>query len=260
MIKKFFRFILLSALIFMFAAGAFYYFYSKQQVQELTASKDLNTLFTEVQHRPDFVPGDQIPQFLKEATVALEDARYYEHDGLDLIGLVRAGISQVIPIFDKSGGSTITQQVIKNLYGEFDGGIAWKGTEMLLALELDKNFSKDEILAVYLNIINYGDNYNGIGQASAGYFACTPLQLNEAESSLLAGIPQSPTNFALSTNFAAAKNKQKVVLDAMVRHHMVTQEQADQIYAEPIHYIAYGQWLTGTAYIPIQLNESVFSF
>lgn len=245
--KKFFRFVfgfLLAALI---VAGGAYYYYSKDQAEKLTAQMPLDQAFTEVTMRADFVPADQIPQFAKEATVAVEDARFYIHSGLDLMGTFRAALSQVIPVFDRSGGSSITQQVVKNLYGKFEGGLSWKGTEMILALELERSFSKDQILAVYMNIINYGDNFTGIGQASWGYFACEPMMLNDAESSLLAGIPQSPANFGLNDHFDAAKNKQKVVLEAMVRNNNITQEQADQIYAEPISFIQYGQWVTAMA-------------
>lgn len=258
--KKFLKFIFWLTVFAILSAGLLYFLYSKDQADTLSAARPLDTLFNEVRERPDYVPGDQIPEFLKEATVSVEDARFYDHDGLDYWGLIRAALSQFIPIFDRSGGSTITQQVVKNLYGRFEGGIAWKGSEMLLALQLEKMYSKDEILTVYLNIINYGDNYTGIAQASSGYFQCLPMNLNEAESSLLAGIPQSPAYFALNDHFANAKNKQKIVLESMVRNHYISEDEADQIYAEPINYVAHGQWMIGTACLYQQKAFSPLSF
>lgn len=182
-----------------------------------------------------YVPADEIAPFLLQATVAVEDARFYEHNGIDPIALARAVLSQIIPSMDKSGGSTITQQVVKNLYHQYNQTLDWKVTESILALHLEQMLSKEEILALYVSIINYGDNFTGIRKASEGYFAVSPSQLNDAQASILAGIPQSPAYYQLSNHFDAAKAKQKVVLEAMVRNDMISQEQMDQIYAEPLY-------------------------
>lgn len=247
MIKRFFKALLLIFLIALISCGAGYFYYSWNQKNEMEAERPMAQLAENVMNSPGFVPSDQIPDFLKEATVSVEDSRFYSHQGLDYPSIVRAFLSQFLPFFQKSGGSTITQQVVKNLYGRYEGGIKWKGTEMLMAMELEKMYSKEQILSMYLNIINYGNDYHGIGQASQGYFLCLPMQLDQAECSILAGIPQSPSNYELTGHFDAAKAKQKIVLNAMVRNHYISQEEADQIYAQPIYYVASGYWQEGLA-------------
>ena len=157
---------------------------------ELTSSKSVDQAVSEVTSSPYFVGYDDISPELIRATVAIEDRRFYDHSGVDYIGLVRAAVSQFDNDLLKSGGSTITQQLAKNLYGMFDGSWDRKSTEFFIARYLEKHYSKNEILALYVNVINYGNNYTGIYEASMGYFDTDPENLTIAQASLLAGIPQ----------------------------------------------------------------------
>ena len=182
---------------------------------ELTSSKSVDQAVSEVTSSPYFVGYDDISPELIRATVAIEDRRFYDHSGVDYIGLVRAAVSQFDNDLLKSGGSTITQQLAKNLYGMFDGSWDRKSTEFFIARYLEKHYSKNEILALYVNVINYGNNYTGIYEASMGYFDTDPEDLTIAQASLLAGIPQSPNNYELVYHFAQAKQKQYAVLKAM---------------------------------------------
>lgn len=182
---------------------------------ELTSSKSVDQAVSEVTSSPYFVGYDNISPELIRATVAIEDRRFYDHSGVDYIGLVRAAVSQFDNDLLKSGGSTITQQLAKNLYGMFDGSWDRKSTEFFIARYLEKHYSKNEILALYVNVINYGNNYTGIYEASMGYFDTDPEDLTIAQASLLAGIPQSPNNYELVYHFAQAKQKQYAVLKAM---------------------------------------------
>lgn len=190
----------------------------------------IDDLVAEVESRSTFVDYEDIAPELMRATISIEDRRFYEHDGIDLIGLGRALISQVYDGFLKSGGSTITQQVAKNLYEEFDSSLEWKPTEIFLANYLDHHYSKNEILAIYVNIINYGNNYTGIYEASVGYFDVFPMDLNMAQASLLAGVPQSPSNYDLVNHFDNAKQKQLAVLNAMAECGYINESEIETIY------------------------------
>ena len=243
-ILKWILFLVIAAVIF--ACSAFLY-RGWQDSRTVEQAASLEQVCQKVMNSEDFVPYDQIPKDLLNATVAVEDARYYTHGAVDLFSIARAVASQFLPFLEKSGGSTITQQTVKNLYQYYGGGMEWKGAEMVLAIKLENLYTKDEILALYVNIINYGDEHTGIRQAAAGYFQCEPMQLNMEECTLLAGIPQSPANLQLSNHFSAAKAKQKTVLEAMVRNNYITQQQADEIYAQPIWYVAHGAWQQGVA-------------
>lgn len=247
-LKKFFKSLLIILILALAVSGIWYFQFSKRNAERLEQADPIDAKIQQVMNGENWVPSEEIPDFLKEATVSVEDSRFYIHHGIDVISLSRAVFSQLIPGMEKSGGSTISQQVVKNLYGMYGKGLPWKGTEILMALDLEKKYSKDEILTIYLNIINYGDRHFGIGEASSGYFMCLPMQLDQAECSLLAGIPQSPSAYQLSDHYQQAKWKQKVVLDSMVRNDMITQTEADQIYQTPIYYVANGYWNEGLGF------------
>ena len=232
--KKALKSLLITILVAVVAAGGFYVYKGMERAKVLEEQFPLEQLVEQVETSPSYVPYDQIDPFLLEATVAVEDARFYDHNGLDWIGLIRAGLSQIVPVFGKSGGSTITQQVVKNLYGQYDQGLDWKIPEMFLALQLEKGLDKNEILTLYVNIINYGDGYTGINEASWGYFGVAPIDLSDWQASLLVGIPQSPANLQLSDHYEQALSKQRVVLEAMVRNKMISSEQADEIESESV--------------------------
>lgn len=197
---------------------------------ELVSQQSVESVVNEVMSSPDFVPYEDLPSDLVRATVAIEDKRFFDHSGVDIIGLTRAVLSQMIPGAMSSGGSTITQQVAKNLYGMFDSSLDRKLVEFWLAKDLEKHYSKSDILTIYVNIINYGDNHMGINQASYGYFGVAPEDLTIAQCSLLAGLPQSPSNFQLSTGFQAAKTRQRDVLEAMVDSGYLGENQVDVIW------------------------------
>ena len=213
--KKFVKFIFKLLLILVIAFVGIFFGKGYWGYLELTSSKSVDQAVSEVTSSPYFVGYDNISPELIRATVAIEDRRFYDHSGVDYIGLVRAAVSQFDNDLLKSGGSTITQQLAKNLYGMFDGSWDRKSTEFFIARYLEKHYSKNEILALYVNVINYGNDYTGIYEASMGYFDTDPEDLTIAQASLLAGIPQSPNNYELVYHFAQAKQKQYAVLKAM---------------------------------------------
>lgn len=228
--KKVVKSLLIAILILAVGAGGFLYYRGSQNYKALTKNESVEEKARAIMDQPDFVPFEDLPQSLVDATIAIEDHRFYSHGALDLIGLARAAASQVVPGMLQSGGSTIIQQTVKNMYGFFDTSIDRKATEFFLARALDKAFTKQEILALYVNIINYGNGYTGIYEAAMGYFGMHPAYLSPAQCTILAGIPQSPANYTLTTHYEAAKARQIQVLDAMVEYGYLSQEQANTIY------------------------------
>lgn len=231
--KKFLKWLLLLILAGAIAAGGWFFIDGVQRADEYEARQSLSSLVEQVKSQPDYVPYDQVASSLYQATIAIEDSRYYEHGGVEVRSLIRAAASQVLPFLARSGGSTIAMQVVKNLYQQFDGTPVWKAAEIVLATRLAKQYSKEEILALYVNIINYGAGFHGIHEASYGYYGISPAELSPAQATILAGIPQSPGYYQLSNHYEQAKAKQKLVLDAMVKNQMISQEEANAIYEQP---------------------------
>lgn len=234
---KFIRRLILLMLVFVLGATGLFLFHGHNQYEEINQQADITYLVQQVESDENFVSYDQLPENLVNATVSIEDRRYFEHGGVDYIGLLRAIVSQFDNDFLKSGGSTITQQTAKNLYSKFDSDfLGWKGAEFFFARELEQNYSKEEIFAIYVNIINYGDNNQGIYEAAWNYFGVDVSQLDLAQCSILAGIPQSPSNYELSGHYDNAKRRQQLVLNAMVSENYITQDQADEAYEEVVIY------------------------
>lgn len=177
------------------------------------------------------ITSDQISPFVKQATIALEDENFYKHPGIDLKGLARAVICR-LPICGgrvSGGGSTITQQYVRNasLIGK-EKTANRKLKEIILALEVEQIYSKDEILTGYLNEIPYGANAYGIEAAAQTYFKKPAKDLTLAEAATLAGIPQQPTYYSpYGNNLSALFARKDFVLDRMVKTGVITQDQAD---------------------------------
>ncbi|MEZ4554001.1 MAG: transglycosylase domain-containing protein [Dehalococcoidia bacterium] len=189
------------------------------------------------------VPLSEIAPVMASATVSTEDASFYENNGLNLKGLVRAGLENFSPfggedMFQGSGGSSITQQLAKNVYipeeERVERSVDRKLKETVIALELTKKYSKEQIMEWYLNSISYGGIYVGVQAAAEGYFGKSAKDLTLAEAALLAGIPQSPAAYEPIENFEAAKGRQQEVLSLMVRHGAISQDEADAAFAQEL--------------------------
>lgn len=182
------------------------------------------------------VEMDQISPYLVDAVLAVEDARFYEHPGIDAYGVVRALVNNLRG-GNLEGASTITQQLVRNtvLAGEMDEiSIRRKAREAYLALELEKMYSKDDILLAYLNTVNFGAGAYGIEAAAQRYFSKPASELTLAESALLAGIPQSPTYNDPLQYPVSAENRRSIVLQRMLSEHVITEEEYRAADASPI--------------------------
>ncbi|MGX8852951.1 transglycosylase domain-containing protein [Amedibacillus sp. YH-ame10] len=184
---------------------------------------------SEIQGRSEYVSSEDISPYLLKATVSIEDHRFYDHNGVDYFAMLRALVSNIFAKGIVGGGSTITQQLAKNLYFDYQSTYLRKASEVFMAYDLEGKLSKEAILELYVNVINYGDNYIGIKAASEGYFGKEPKDLTLNEATLLAGLPQSPSNYQLSDHKENALKRQKQVLEAMVRDEEITEAQMELI-------------------------------
>jgi len=185
-------------------------------------------------NKDGYVTIDKIPQNLKDAVVAVEDRRFYEHHGFDVNGVARAALVNLQYGEIEEGASTITQQLVKNLFLSHEQSFGRKAEELLLSLDMEANYSKDEILELYLNTIYYGSGYYGIGAASDGFFGKAPKDLALPEAAMLAGLPNAPSVYSPYEDFLMAKKRQFVVLDAMVSAGYITQELAEDAKIKPL--------------------------
>lgn len=170
------------------------------------------------------VRADDIAETLFQATVAIEDKRFYEHKGISEWGILRAAIQSALG--NPQGGSTITQQLIKNVLLTSERRLSRKIKEAILAYEVEKRYSKREILEMYLNEAPYGGTYVGVGSASMGYFGKTPKELNLLESAFLAGLPQNPSVYSPFIGKKDSwKGRTKDVLRRMREDEYITKDQ-----------------------------------
>ena len=185
---------------------------------------------------PDtYVKLRDIPVSLQHAVVAVEDNRFYSHHGFDPQGIMRATLVNLQYGQIEEGASTITQQLVKNLFLSHEQSFGRKAEELLLALDIEANYSKDEILELYLNTIYYGSNFYGIGPAADGYFGKRPAELQLPESAMLAGLPNAPSLYSPYVDFMMAKKRQFIVIDAMVRSGYLDEHEAESAKIKPIY-------------------------
>ncbi len=179
----------------------------------------------------EWVPLTRVPQALQDAIIATEDARFYEHPGLDPIGLARALWANLRAGRPLQGASTISQQLARRYLDRDDRTIERKLLVLALAIKLELAYSKQDILEMYLNSVYFGPYAYGIGSAARVYFGKPVEALNLAESTLLAGLPQAPSVYDPLHQLDRVKARQAVVLNAMLRAGYLTPEQVDAVRA-----------------------------
>lgn len=186
----------------------------------------------EIREDEDFVPLTSLPIEYQQAVIAVEDHRFKEHGAIDLIAIGRAIWVNITNLELREGGSTITQQVAKNLYFIEDNNnpIKRKVAEIFMAFKLEEMYSKDDILEMYVNTIYFGDGYYGIKEACNGYLDKEPQNMTLYESTMMAGIPNAPSVYAPTVNPDLTRKRQEKVIDSMVEYGYLTQEEADNIH------------------------------
>lgn len=183
----------------------------------------------EIKSKKDYTELDSISPHFLEAIVAVEDHRFYSHAGVDLISTMKAVFTNVKKGAYVTGGSSITQQLAKNMYFTQEKQMVRKVAEMFMAYNLEKNLDKDEILELYVNTIYYGSGYYNIKSASNGYFKKEPSELTLEEATLLAGIPNAPSVYSLDVNPELAYQRQKHVISAMKEYKYINEEEYNNL-------------------------------
>jgi membrane peptidoglycan carboxypeptidase len=177
------------------------------------------------QHRA-LVPFDQIPQSVKDATIAIEDQQFYNEPAFDIKGIIRALFVDITTHSFAEGGSTLTQQLARTAFLTLDQTLSRKIKEFILAVKLNEYYSKDQILALYLNEVPYGPNISGVGEAAQDYFGAPVSQLNIAQSAVLAALPQAPTYYSpYGTHVSELLQRQQLVLQQMYNTGKITKSQ-----------------------------------
>ncbi|MFM0647104.1 penicillin-binding protein 1A [Paraburkholderia bryophila] len=186
------------------------------------------------EERRDIVHIQDVPDSLKKAVLAIEDARFYDHGGVDLTGIARAGIVALTNGHATQGASTITMQVARNFFLSSEKTYTRKIYEMLLAYKIESKLTKDQILEVYMNQIYLGQRAYGFASAARVYFGKDLKDLTLAESAMLAGLPKAPSAYNPVVNPKRAKIRQQYILQRMVELHYITQEQYDEASKQPL--------------------------
>jgi penicillin-binding protein 1A len=186
----------------------------------------------------EVIPLKTMPSYVPQAFIAIEDRRFYDHYGVDPFGIARAAAANILHRGVSQGGSTITQQLAKNLFLTQERTVHRKLQEVLLALWLERKFSKTQILELYLNRVYFGSGAYGIEQASQRYFGKSAKQITLAEAALLAGLVRSPSRLAPTRNFNGAEKRAQIVLRAMADLHFVSAANERVALARPPRIVA----------------------
>lgn len=194
----------------------------------------------EIQNGENYVTFDQLPSIYVDAVISVEDHRFWEHGGIDLIAILRAAVNDIKAMDYVEGGSTITQQIAKNMLFTQEKEFQRKFAEVFAAFEIESLYDKEEIFEIYVNTIYFGSGYYGIYDAAMGYFGKEPKDLTDAEAVMLAGLPNAPSNYSPNVSPELAVERMEQVLESMVENKLIDQAIADELvnqwYSENVLY------------------------
>lgn len=210
------RRVLVIALVAVIAMCALTVWRGYGMYREALADRSISQTVEELRATDAYTELDELPQTYLDAVVAVEDHRFYEHGGIDPIAICRAAFNDLRTLSLREGGSTITQQVAKNLFFTQDKHFERKVAEVFMAFDLEARYSKREILELYVNSSYFGSGYTGIGQAAPGYLGCDPSDMSDYECALMAGFPNAPELFAADPQ--AADSRARVVVQQMEKY------------------------------------------
>ncbi|WP_407673396.1 transglycosylase domain-containing protein [Paenibacillus silvisoli] len=239
-----------AALLVLFMAAFGFLYYLRVQALPASAISQTSQMLDAQGHVIDTfhagenrqsVPLKQISPYLIEATLAIEDQRFYDHLGFDVKGMARAAVINVEHMSRKQGASTLTQQLARNLYLTHERTWSRKLKEAMYTIQLEMHYSKDEILALYLNQIYYGHGAYGAEAAAEMYFGKHASELTLAESAMLAGIPKGPKYYSPYMDMKNAKDRQRTILQTMVNQGILQQDAAETAGAEMLSFVPLGK-------------------
>lgn len=214
--------IILSILLLIIGGGYSMY-------QNAISETPLEEKVSQIRQKENFTPIDIMPKMYQNAVISVEDHRFKEHSGIDFIAIGRAVVNNIKAFRLVEGGSTITQQLAKNMYFTQEKKFTRKIAEVFTAFDLEKKYSKQEILELYLNTCYFGNGYYSVSEASLGYFGKEVQDMTDAECILLAGIPNAPSVYSPYENLDLARQRQHQVLNSMVKNGYLTENEANTI-------------------------------
>lgn len=189
----------------------------------------VNKMVSIIKSKDSYTKLEDISVTYKNAVIAMEDHRFYKHAGIDLTSILRAFFTDIKTLSFKEGGSTITQQLSKNIYFTQDKKIKRKIAEIFMAINLENKYSKNEILELYLNTSYYGNGYYSIKEATLGYFNKLPSSLSDKESVSLAGIFSAPSYYNPNYNAKINTKRKKIVVSKMIKYGYLDSNKAIEL-------------------------------
>ena len=224
--------LVLTAIIIGAAALSVFAFKGYKMYEEAVKEKPMEQMAEEIMSREDFTEYEELPEIYKSAVISAEDKRFFSHCGVDLISIGRALWNDLKAGAFVEGGSTISQQLMKNQYFTQEKKLERKFAEIFAALELEKKYEKEEIFEMYVSTIYFGSGYYGIAEAAKGYYGKTPEELSDSEAVMLAGLPNAPSAYSLDSSPELAKQRMRQVLDKMLECETISPEEAESVFAE----------------------------
>lgn len=216
-------------IIIILALAGYLTYQGYEKYSAVTEKLPIGDAVKKVQSIENYTEYEKISRTFINAIVAVEDKRFFHHNGIDIFGTGRAILNTLKTGKLKEGGSSITQQLAKNLYFMDDNSPSRKTAEMFVAAKLEKNYTKEEILELYLNVIYFGSGHYCIYDACLGYFKKTPDELSDYEATLLAGVPNAPSVYSPKVNPSLAKKRQKKVVSAMRKNGYISEIEEKEI-------------------------------
>ena len=230
------RNILLALFVILFCTiiivGFYYGIRGYRTYRDAVSEQSLEERVDEIRDMDHFTRYSELSDFYIKAVISVEDCRFEKHGGIDPISILRALWIDIKTQSFEEGGSTITQQVAKNMLFTQEKKIERKVAEVFAAVALESNYEKNEIFELYVNTAYFGSGYYGIYDAAMGYFGKTPSELTDYEAAMLAGLPNAPSVYSPDTNMDLAVQRVRQVLDSMVENDILTEEEAEAIMSE----------------------------
>lgn len=206
------------------------YILGNNMYQKALDGRNLEDVISEIQSDPSYISYEDLPQNYINAVIAVEDHRFRDHGAIDLIAIGRAIYVNVTTFSLREGGSTITQQVAKNIFYIYEENpVVRKIAEILTAFDLEKAYTKNEILELYVNTIYFGDGYYGIEEACQGYLNKNASEMTLEDCTMMAGIPNAPGVYAPTANPDLTRSRQEKVISSMVENGYLPEEDANTL-------------------------------
>lgn len=219
-------------ILFVFSFSVYFIYDGYKMYKDVLEEKQLDLKINELKEKENYTKLSDMNDIYLDAVISTEDNKFYKHNGINISSIVRAFIHDVQAKELVEGGSTITQQLSKNLYFTQEKTFKRKIAETFMAFNIEKHYSKNEILEFYLNTSYFGNGYYTVREASLGYFNKEPKDLSVSESIMLAGIPNAPSVYNPKENLKLAKERQKQVIDKMIENDKLTKKEAKMILSE----------------------------